>query len=395
MNVRTIRTGQIFDGEAVHGPTDVSVAGGKIVGIRPVGGTAPAMNGEGLVDLGYDAFLMPGLIDSHVHLCFDASDDPVGAVVATDDDELLLAMETAARRALMVGITTVRDLGDRRYLSMELAAQLRERPQDGPEILSAGPPITTPGGHCYFLGGETAGTEEDLRAAVSERYFHGAAVVKIMASGGNMTKGSVPHQSQFSRTELQVVVDEAHRLGLPVAAHVHGSAAIADAIAAGVDTIEHVTFLTADGAAPDARLLTAITVSGVRVSLTLGMAPGVDVDVPPAFRQQLETIRDSHRELIRQGAKIVAGSDAGIGPFKPHDVLPHAVSDLAGLGMSPQAALAAVTSEAAKACGVSPRKGRIAVGADADLLVLEGSPLDDLSALHAVRAVFRSGHRVR
>ena len=169
-----------------------------------------------MFDFGPDSWLLPGLIDTHVHLVFDGSADPVSALDRLGDDEVLERMRDAAAAHLDAGVTSVRDLGDRRFLSTRLALQTRIDAAAGPHIVMAGPPITTPGGHCHFLGGAVAGIDE-LRAAVRERARHGCGVVKIMASGGSMTPGSDPATSQFTFVELEVVVEEAHQLGLTVA----------------------------------------------------------------------------------------------------------------------------------------------------------------------------------
>ncbi|MFL6057119.1 MAG: amidohydrolase family protein [Actinoallomurus sp.] len=383
----------MFDGTTASGPATVLIDGGKIAAVES--GSAPIPMGARVVDLGPDSFLMPGLIDAHVHLAFDAGPDAVTALIEADDATLLTRMRGAAARALRAGITTLRDLGDRNYLGLTLAAELT-RPGAGPEIIAAGPPITTPGGHCYFMGGEAEGAEA-LRAAVRERHERGCGVVKIMASGGNMTPGSLPQDSQFSLDDLRVVVKEANRLGLPVAAHTHGVQAIRDAVTAGVNTLEHVSFWTAEAVHADPALLAAIADSDVVVSMTLGEAPvnGRVMEPRPAVAKRLPQIKGASRRLHELGATMVVGSDAGIAPFKPHDVLPYGVVQLTDLGFSPLEALASATSVAARACGVEDRKGRIGVGADADMLAITGDPLQDLNRLRHVRAVFRAGIQVR
>ena len=189
MNLFAIHAGRMFDGTNLQGPTTVFVADGRITAVDTTGVLPP--DEVRSVDLGADAFLMPGLIDSHVHLGFNAGVDAVTAFTTADDAELLAVMRTAADKALRAGITTVRDLGDRNYLTLALGGELDQSPGAGPEILSAGPPITTSGGHCHFMGGVADGAAA-LRAAVRDRHERGCAVVKIMASGGNMTPGSAP-----------------------------------------------------------------------------------------------------------------------------------------------------------------------------------------------------------
>ncbi|MEV6375266.1 amidohydrolase family protein [Micromonospora musae] len=390
-----LQAGRMFDGLRSSGPVTVVVEKGRVARVDPSGGTPP--DGLPLIDLGADACLLPGLIDAHVHLAFNAGPDVLGDVVAADDDELLAGMRKAADQALRAGITTVRDLGDRNFLALRLRTELEQRVGSGPEIIAAGPPITTTGGHCYFLGGEAEG-EAALLAAVRERHERGCQVVKIMASGGKMTPGSAAHKPQYSSAELRLVVREAHRLGLPVAVHAHAPASIQDALDAGADTIEHVTFLREDGLEVDEAILARAATSDTYLSLTLGYvvptAEGGSAVAPEALAFT-KTYGRLAEKLVESGARIVAGTDAGVAPFKPHDVLPHAVAELVSGGLTPLAALTTVTSVAAQACGVADRKGRIAVGADADLLVVNANPLHDVSRLRDVRAVFRAGVRVR
>ncbi|MFD4722803.1 amidohydrolase family protein [Streptomyces sp. NPDC058423] len=389
-----VHAGAMFDGFTLSGSVTVHIRGERIARVDR-SGTVPD-DGSQVIDLGSDSCLLPGLIDTHTHLAFDAGPDPVAALAGTSDEDLLVRMRAAAGSALQAGVTTVRDLGDRSYLSLALVEEFARAPERGPEILAAGPPLTTPRGHCHFFGGEVEGIAA-LRAAVRERHAKGCSVIKIMASGGNMTPGSIPpHASQYRLADLRAVVDEAHRLGLPVAAHAHGVDSIKDALEAGVDSLEHVSFLTADGGSePDPALVQAIVESDTYASLTLGMDPNVPFVPPPAMAAHVQTILNAFRALNEAGAKVVIGSDAGIGPAKPHDVLPYGVGDLARLGVEHLDALRSVTSLAARLCGVEGRKGRITAGADADLLVTAGDPVQDPAALLDVRAVFRAGVRVR
>jgi imidazolonepropionase-like amidohydrolase len=375
-----LRASWLFDGEVLRPDPVVLLDGGTVVGV----GSAPP--GVEVVDLP-GATLLPGLVDPHVHLAFDASADPVGALAVRSDAEALAAMVTAARTALLAGITTVRDLGDRDYLALAL----RGRP-DLPTILAAGPPITTPGGHCHFLGGAVPATEQAIRAAVREHAERGCDVVKIMASGGTLTPGSRQEDSQFGVAELRAAVDEAHRLGLPVAAHAHGETAIADAVAAGVDSLEHVSFWTKDGVADRPDLMKAIVAERVIVGATMGREPSMSgLALPPPVLARLPFIVANLRRLVAAGAIVVAGTDAGIGPIKPHSTLRHVLPDLLSIGMSPVDALRTVTSKAAGACGLATTKGRLLPGHDADILVVDGNPLTDPTALTRVRAVYKNG----
>lgn len=215
-----------------------------------------------------------------------------------------------------------------------------------------------------------------------------------MVSGGNLTAGSKPYESQFELADLRLIVTEAHRLGLRTAAHVHGPRSIADAVEAGFDTLEHVSFFTADGVAADPATMAAIVESQAVVSVTVGVVPGMG-EIPPPIARRLAAILDNLAWLHREGARIVPGTDAGLAPLKPHDVLPYGIAELTAIGMTNLAALRAATSLAADACGLTGRKGRLMPGADADLVAVTGDPLADIQAVHHVAAVMRAGQWVR
>ncbi|GAA2400667.1 amidohydrolase family protein [Nonomuraea africana] len=377
-----IRARRLFDGMDLLGERVVHVADGKI--------TAVTEDGPADLDLG-DVTLLPGLIDCHVHLVFDASTDPVGHLRESSDEEVLDRMRGEAARTLAAGVTTVRDLGDRGYLALRLAEKLGVT--EGPEILASGPPITTTRGHCWFLGGEADGVE-GVRAAVRERARQGAHVVKMMVTGGEMTPGTYSHLRQYGLAELRAAVEEAHAHGLPIAAHAHAGEGIADALAAGFDTIEHCSFMTEHAAAHDDTIIARLAASEVIVSLTAGMVP-TDVPPPPGVAKRLPGIMASLRALYAEGVSFVIGSDAGIGPIKPHGVLPYGAQMLVGLGYAPLDVLRSITSRAARACRVADRKGRIMQGFDGDLVACGGDPLTDISVLQRPSAVFRMGRRVR
>ncbi|MFI6634487.1 amidohydrolase family protein [Nonomuraea fuscirosea] len=386
-----LRAAWLYDGVSPALTPDpvLLLVGGVIAAVGPPGGVP---EGADVVDLGA-ATLLPGLIDTHVHLAFDASADPVGNLAGRDAAAALAAMAAAARRAARGGVTTVRDLGDRDYLTLALR-RAAASDHSLPTIVAAGPPITTPRGHCHYLGGTAAGVS-GVTAAVRERAERGVDLVKIMASGGHLTPGSRPELPQFTSEELQAAVVEAHRHGLPVTAHAHGVQAVADAVAAGVDGLEHVSFMTAGGVdpAPD-DLVKTIARSGIALGITLGAAPVEGAGPPPAIAAAMPALMANARRLHRAGARIVAGTDAGIAPIKPPDVLRWAVGELPGIGLTSAEALHAATRLAAEVCGLGERKGRLAPGYDADVLAVDGDPLRDLAALHRIRAVYVRGERL-
>ena len=374
------RTPEVFDNWGIE------IEDGRIIDIGPFQAMRP---GSDVVDLG-DVTLLPGLIDVHQHLAFDASDDPVAHLQADDNATLLTRMRQAAQRALAVGITTIRDLGDRDYLSLTLRDEFRDGQEVGPRILASGPPLTVTDGHCWFLGGEANG-EDGVRQAVRDRVARGVDVIKIMATGGNMTPTLGPHESQYTRRELSAAVDEAHAHGLKLAVHAHGPQGIVDALAVGADSIEHCTFFTAEGVDADAEVLDALAESGTALSMTAAVLPNVERRFP-AMRQRLDAILANHTTLFALGARIVCSSDAGVVPGKPHDVLPYGVSDfLPAIGMTNAQALTATTADAADVCGIAESTGTLEPGKDADILAVAGNPLDDITAIHNVIAIYTRG----
>lgn len=371
---------RLFDGHRLVERPVVLVDGGRIV---DVGVEAPA--DCDVVTLERGTTLLPGLVDTHQHLCFCGFGTLEDQVAPHTDAELAERADANARRALVGGVTTLRDLGDRGWVTLGLRGRA-----DLPTVLSAGPPITRTDGHCWYLGGG-ADDEVALRAAVAERVERGVDVVKVMVTGGVLTVGRYPVSStQFTPSELRSIVEATHRAGLPVAAHCHGVAGIEAALDAGVDAIEHCSFLDADGIArPPEDLLERLAASGIALSITIGRRP--EHPLPEMLAVNLPTFRATWGRLHELGAVLVAGTDAGINESKPHDVLPHALQDFADAGVPLIEGLRAMTSVAAHACGVGDHAGRLASGYDADLVAVAGDPTTDAPALTRVSAVWRAG----
>jgi imidazolonepropionase-like amidohydrolase len=384
-----LRAGALFDGEVRRSGVDLLVEGSRVVAVED---SAPPPADAELVDLGPGVTLLPGLVDAHQHLVMDASLDVVDFLAQASDDDLLAQARLAAATALAAGVTTVRDLGDRGYVTLALRDELVADPAAGPRLVVSGPPLTTVGGHCWFLGGEVDGAEQ-VRAAVAERADRGVDVVKVFATGGNMTPGSDPGIAQFAPTELSDLVAEVHRHGLPVAVHAHGRDGIAAALSAGADTIEHFSFMTADGVVGDDALVDAVAAAGMQVVLTPGAAPGKQSPLADAATK-VPLILALQRRVVEVGVRVALGSDGGVGPSKPHDVMPYAVAMTTWTGRSPADALSAATARAGEAVGLGGQVGVLRPGAAADVLAVNGDPTADVDALVDVVAVYRAGQRV-
>ncbi|MFE5325591.1 amidohydrolase family protein [Embleya sp. NPDC056575] len=338
------------------------------------------------------ATLLPGLIDCHVHLAFDASEDPVAALRAADDRDLLLDMAGRARRLLDAGVTTARDLGDRGGLAARLRDAIEAGTLPGPRLLTAGPPITVTGGHCWFLGGAADGADR-IRERVRRNVADGADVIKVMSTGGSMTAGGPPAwQAQFSVEEVTLVVAEAARFGRRVAAHAHGTAGIEVALAAGVHTLEHCSFVTEPALGEDHerrdRLIREIAARGVAVCPTFS-ATLTDVERrlgPDVLRPWLDLVRRQYEA----GVRLIAGTDAGIAQA-PFEAYAQGLEWYVRAGLPPRAVLEMATTNAADALGLADRIGRIAIGLDADAVVVDDDPRTGFGTLADPRLVLRRG----
>jgi imidazolonepropionase-like amidohydrolase len=340
--------------------------------------------------------VLPGLIDTHVHLCADSQDGALGRLPGFTDEELAAVIDASLHAQVAAGVTTVRDLGDRRWAVVDR----RDAGTSGlPTIVASGPPITSVRGHCWYMGGE-AEEAGQLRAAVAERAERGVDVVKVMGSGGGTTPGTDIFSCQFSLAELRLVVETAHAAGLPVTTHAHGLEAVEQALAAGTDGIEHCSCLTPTGIAATPDVLQALARREVAVCPTLGTAAGVPVPaVLVAMMARAGLTPESGRverlalcaAMHAAGVLLVSGTDAGIGAAKPHGVLAGALAELVECGVPTGEVLASATSVAAQQAGLGDRKGRLAGGHDADVLLIDGDPVAEIGALERVTAVMVGG----
>jgi imidazolonepropionase-like amidohydrolase len=328
--------------------------------------------------------IMPGLIDSHVHLGFDGGPDPAARMRGETDGQQLVLMLRSARELLGVGVTTARDLGARAYLDVVVRDAIATGMARGPRMVVAASPITVTGGHCWFMGAE-ADSEDDLRRMVRTHHKHGADLIKVMSTGGFMTTGSAPWYAQFTAAQLAVIVEEAGRVDKRVAAHVHGIEGIRRAVEAGVTTLEHCSFVTETNERRfDESLAAQIAERKIFV------CPTVNVNAPYIAKLTGITVGEHAKAMHEMGVRIIVGTDAGI-DNTPHHQYVGALEYLVTLGFRPGEVLAMATTEAAAALGVDEITGRLAPGYEADLLVVDGDPRADIAVLGKLRRVIARG----
>lgn len=362
----------------------------EAVGPRVAVATPP---GTEEVDLG-SYTLLPGLIDAHVHLVGDPRPGSLAGTQHESDEWLLLRAIANARAALAMGLTTVRDCGGRGTLVISLAKAIAAGLVPGPRIVSCGAPITTTGGHCHFLGLEAEGIE-GVQRAVRQLHKAGADFIKVMVTGGGLTPGSNPRRSQYSLAELQAIAEDAHRLGKRVAGHVHGTEGIRRAVAAGFDTLEHCSWLAAQGTGRDydEEVVQEIIRGGIYVCRTIAGFERVPLEEATSSHR-LWPDYEVFRNMVKAEVKLIAGSDAGIDET-PISEFAYTLETMAGFGeMSAEAVLASATRVAAEALGLADQVGTLEVGKRADAIAVEGNPLEDLRVLRHVAVVIRDGRIV-
>lgn len=380
----------VFDGRSVKRSQGVLVSGGRIAWTGPHARAPREAKAATPVD-GGGRTLTPGLIDCHVHLCFDGSADFVAEAQVTEPFAAVKCVANA-RRQLEAGVTTVRDLGGLGAVVCEVAKAISEGRVSGPRVVASGQALTITGGHGWNSFARQCDGADGVRSAVREQFRAGARSIKIVATGGVLTPGITVDFTAFTLEEVSAAVDEAHKWGSPIAAHAIGRAGIDLCVRAGIDSIEHGAQISAEAARQmkDKGIFHVPTISALR---------GI-VDHPedvPAYavekgRQIVDMLRGAVRRNIRLGVRFACGTDAGT-PHNPHGNAPREVIRMVEWGLTPIKALQSATSNAADLLRVRDT-GRIEKGAAADLVLWEADPLDDVTALLAPRMVMRAGEAV-
>jgi imidazolonepropionase-like amidohydrolase len=353
--------------------------------------------------------LLPGFVDAHTHVIAPGDGTPGEGVAATDDDILLLQAVANVRRMLNAGITTARENGAKNRTGFSIREGIRRGIVPGPRMVICGRPVATTGGHLHFFGQPADGVE-GVRQAVRILIRDGADWIKITATGGS-TRSSDPYRPSFTVDELRTIVEEAHNRGKLTAAHSTASAGIDRVLDAGVDMIIHCSFWEPDGSYRyRADLVDRAIKDGRWINPTLHTQQ-TEIDGLEAKRSRdghlsaaeeaelamnratMDTLLAGTRRMIEQGARLTAGSDTAW-RWGRAGGLAGEVYWLGQSGLSNAQALVAGTSDAAESIGVADVAGRLGEGRQADVVAVDGNPLDDLRALQSVRDVWLAGRRV-
>jgi imidazolonepropionase-like amidohydrolase len=397
-----IEAGRLVDGTGVE-PIEsarIVVEGQRI---REIGSASQVKVPDGDVDrIDFsDYTIVPGLLDGHVHLVFSALPSALPDILGEDNPRILLRAVHNAQLALRVGVTTVRDCGGRDLMPLKLRDAIAAGVLPGSRILAAGPAITVTGGHCYFFNGEVDSVD-GMRQLARQLAKDGVDFFKVMSTGGRMTPNTNVTAAQFTVEELTALVQEARRLNRKTTAHGHGTAGIRNAVAAGIDTIEHCTWVSEDDDTVvdyDPSVADQMARQGTYLSPTISPARVVDsssadahlTEVRRRTRAMRPKIREAQRDMLARGVKIIGSTDAGVANV-PLDSMPgELAAAVEELGLTPMQAITAATYTGAQSFGKADEYGSLQAGLRADFLVVEGDPSRDISDIRKLRWVFKDG----
>ena len=391
-----VRAGHLLDvktGQLLNDQTIV-VTGSTIQSIAPTA-SVPAQPSDTVLDLS-SLTVLPGLIDVHTHLTMNTDFDPFVEVTSTSAKEAINGVANA-RTTLMAGFTTVRNVGAYNFVDVDLRDAINAGQVPGPHMQVSGPLIGITGGHCdenllpiqyHTVGDGVADGVPAVQHMVRQNIKYGADLIKMCATGGVLSKGDDPNAAQFTLEEMQAIVADAHRLGRKVAAHAHGEQGILWATEAGVDSIEHGSYINDEGIA-------AMKQHGTYLVPTLYLEDWIIASGHlPAFYQQkmidvTAVAKANIRRAVQAGVKIAMGTDAAV---YPHGLNAHELDVYVNqIGMTPLAALQSATLNAADLMGWTAKTGTLEPGKWADIIAVDKNPLDDIRTLQDVKFVMKAG----
>jgi imidazolonepropionase-like amidohydrolase len=398
-NITVLKAARMFDGksDSIVQPGVVSITGDKITS---VGGAMPA--GAKVIDLG-DVTLLPGFIDSHTHLSMAFNPDYNGAVLRglqMEVSEMAIRATVNARKTLMAGFTTVRDVGSSNFIDVGLRNSINAGVIPGPRMLVSVHALGATAGHCddsdgfrYGLFNHETGPEDGVinspdqaRYAVRWNIKYGADIIKTCATGGVLSPTDAVDAPQLTQAELDALVTAAHELGRKTAAHAHGAEGAKRAIRAGIDSIEHGTFL-------DDEALQMMHDRGTYLVPTLSVRAGIaESKFPPLVQAKADLAMKAQDDLVhralKMGVKIALGTDAAV---YPHGDNALEFVLMANDGMTPAQSLRAGTSVAADLLGLASKVGTLEAGKFADVVAVPGNPLQDIKVVQSVNFVMKDG----
>jgi imidazolonepropionase-like amidohydrolase len=391
-----VRTGHLLDVKTGAEPTGqtIIVTGDRITAIAPTVST-PTQPGDLEIDLTRYT-VMPGLIDAHTHLTMANNFDPYFELSMTPAKEAIIGVENA-KVTLEAGFTTVRNVGANDFTDVALRDEINAGHIPGPHMQVSGPALGITGGHMdenllpyeYHVHGEAiADGIPAVQHQVRENIKYGADLIKFAASGGVLSKGDDPQASQYTFEEMQALVADAHRLGRKVAAHAHGAQAILWATEAGVDSIEHGTYINDECIAAMKKHGTYLVPTAYLIDWAKQYA-----NLPPLYAEKMKDVSGVEKvnihHAIQSGVKVALGTDAAV---YPHGLNAHELDVYVNqFGMSPLAALQTGTINAADLMGWADHVGTIDPGKWADMIAIDGDPLKDVRILQHVNFVMKSG----
>lgn len=379
-------------------PAALRIDAGRIAAVEALG-TAPEQ--EDLLDLS-GHWVLPGLINTHVHLDFSAGADPLADFYAETPPERLLRAAGNAHRLLMSGVTTARDCGSH-WMTLALARRPDLSPAKLPRLICSGPPITVPNGHLHFMDG-VVHDDAGILAHIDRVEAEGGRSIKVMASGGSMTPGSLPEQTVFGQAPLDLIAGEARRRGLPSVSHVLATESIRRSAIARMDSLEHCAFYERNEAGAiirnyDAGVAGVVRDSGSAVMANLSTATraldalrerGGHADAEAHSLRQFDVMVENFGRLVGLGIPIVCGNDAGV-RMTPFEDTWLEFAWLVKAGLPARDAIRAATSRAAKALLLDDSIGRIEPGYAADIIAVPRDPLTDATALRDPAFILSGG----